>query len=98
MCDLIASLLKILVDRDMANQDISGVFLEEIWIESMANTEMTRCISQFENLKTLKIRNCSYVTGEILQNLKSKRLTTLDFSSSYQIELDHIIQCVQNNA
>eukprot|EP00347_Sterkiella_histriomuscorum_P009192 403342172 len=96
MCNLIVPLLDQIVRFEQERSD--EVFLENVQIQSTANSEMIRLICMLENLRILKITNCSYLTGEFLQNLKSKKLSTLDFSSSYQIEYDQILQCVLNNS
>ncbi|CDW74711.1 f-box lrr-repeat protein 2 [Stylonychia lemnae] len=98
LCDLLVPLLKQLVSGIIDEQGQIVQNMQELWIESMATVEMIKQISQFESLKLLKIINCTYVTGEFLRNLRSNNLRTLDFRSSYQIEFNQILECVQNNS
>lgn len=53
-----------------------------------------------ECLNELRITNCSYVTGEFLEQLKSSQrnnLQTIDFRGSYEIQFEAIVKCVRNN-
>ena len=63
----------------------------------MATDEMIQWVSKFETLKELRITNCTYITGEFLNTLRARKLQTLNFKRSYQIQFDEILQCVKNN-
>ena len=72
--------------------------METLIFDSHCNEVMIGLTSSFHMLKTLKIIDCNYLEGEYFPLIKSNCLQELDLSGSHQIEYEHILNLVRNNA